>query len=135
MGGNGVNGDQSHHHQYPVEYSKLHRASESHGNHRNHGNEHNHHFEENDTLRHRTAAKPVEVMTVINTEARTVLSDVTSSSSGESTDHADDDQFDSVSTRMRSDRKFGRRKHKKHCKMEQRKKEKRLQGVPEEEVE
>lgn len=100
---------------------------------------HHVHFEENhEPPPHRTVGpvhpKPIEVMTVINTEARTVLSDVTSSSSGESTDHADDDQFDSVSTRMKSERKFGRRKkHKKHYKMDKYKEE-RLQGVLEEEV-
>merc|ERR1711879_1143723 len=78
-------------------------------------------------------------MTVINTEARTVLSDVTSSSSGESTDHADDDQFDSVSTRMKSERKFGKMKHNHRSSRESRHKmekykEERLHGVLEEEV-
>jgi len=84
-------------------------------------------FKENGPMPHRSDAKPLEAMTEIHTEVNTVLSDVTSSSSGESTDHADDDQFDSVSTRMRSERKFGRRKHKKHCKKER--KEKRLNSL------
>merc|ERR1739844_716820 len=68
-------------------------------------------------------SKPVveamDILTVINTEARTVLSDVTSSSSGESTDHADDDQLDSVSTRMRRSgrtKKYTRAKTSKHSK-------------------
>merc|ERR1719242_2334760 len=132
--------------QHHIDHNKFnplrdHRTSESFVNHNHNAIGYRVQFQEEEVvneavnaLRNGTINKPMEMMTVINTEARTVLSDVTSSSSGESTDHADDDQFDSVSTRMRSERKFGRRKHKKHCKKEQRK-EKRLQGVLEEEVE
>merc|ERR1719242_1890529 len=142
--------------QHHIDHNKFnplrnHRTSESFVNHNHNHNAIGHRvqFEEEEVvneavnaLRDGTINKPMEVMTVINTEARTVLSDVTSSSSGESTDHADDDQFDSVSTRMKSERKFGRRKHRKHRKHNNRSskhkmekyKAERLQGVLEEEV-